>query len=280
MEKIEWNWNTSDGLKIYSCSWFPKGKPKAILILIHGLGEHVNRYAHVAEAMVKAEYAFTGFDLRGHGRSEGQRGHTPHGDSYFKDMDAFISQIEDRYPGIPKFLYGHSLGGVLVLGYTPIRHPLLAGVVSTATSSNTSLQEQSFKVFLAKFLGTIAPKMVMSSGLVPTTLSRDPEVIDTYIADSLVHNKVTTGWGKNFLAVVEKMKKLAPQFPVPVLLMHGSEDKLSFPKGSLEWASLAPKDLTTVKLWDGLFHEIHNEPEKGKVFEYMIQWLDEHLKKA
>jgi acylglycerol lipase len=275
MKTTEWRWKSADGLEMYSYGWTPEGKTKAVVILVHGLGEHVKRYSHVAAAFEKHGYALMGFDLRGHGKSGGPRGHTPSVDAIFDDLDSFISQVEVRFPKVPKFLYGHSLGGLLILAYTPSRHPKVSGVIATGSAIATAIERQKVKLVLAKILGTLAPTFSMPSGLDPNTLSRDSKVVEAYKADPLVHDRITTGFGKVMLNVVALTKKLAPIFPVPVLVMHGAVDQLTFPSGSQEFAALAPKDKCTLKIWDGLRHEIHNEPEQEQVFKFMINWMDQ-----
>ena len=131
METFEWNWKTSDGLQMYSKGWAPKGTPKAVVCLVHGLGEHIGRYEHVAAALTEKGYTLLGFDLRGHGKSAGPRGHTPSYEALMDDIAVFFGQIEARYPGLPRFSYGDSLGGSLVLNYALRRKPALRGVIAT-----------------------------------------------------------------------------------------------------------------------------------------------------
>lgn len=277
METCTWNWKTSDGLQMYSQGWTPKGKPKAVLCLVHGHGEHVGRYAHVGAALTEKGYALLGFDLRGHGKSQGPRGHTPTFEAYMLDIDYFLNESAKRYPNKPHFLYGHSLGGILVLNYALRRKPQVAGVISTAAGLRTALEEQTFKVLLARVLGTLLPTVAIPSGLDPNTLSRDRKVVEAYINDPLVHNRITLGFGKIMLSVLPWTLEHAHEFPVPLLIMHGANDMLGYPRGSQEFASLVPKNCT-LKLWDGLYHEIHNEPEKDKVFKLMTDWLAAHIK--
>ena len=117
-------------MDLYARGWAPKDKPKAVVALIHGLGEHTGRYAHVGAALTEKGYALLGFDLRGHGKSGGPRGHLPSSEAFMTDIDRFLEETAERYPGLPQFLYGHSLGGLLVLNYALRRKPRLAGVIS------------------------------------------------------------------------------------------------------------------------------------------------------
>src|SRR5512142_2733677 len=131
MEIKEWSWKSSDGLDMYARQWAPSGTVKSSVVLVHGLGEHSARYDHVAAALGEGGVALLGFDLRGHGRSGGLRGHTPSYEALMDDITVFLGQAESRYPGLPRFLYGHSLGGNLVLNYTLRRKPTLHGVIAT-----------------------------------------------------------------------------------------------------------------------------------------------------
>lgn len=278
METFEWNWKTWDGLQMYSKGWAPQGKPKAVICLVHGVGEHIGRYAHVAEAMNRQGYAFLGFDLRGHGKSAGPRGHTPSFEAFMKDIDCFLEEAAQRYPEKPRFLYGHSLGGILVLSYALRRKPKLAGVISTAAGLRTALEEQKVKVLMARVLGALMPNMAIASGLDTSTLSRDPAVEQAYVTDPLVHDKMTLGFGKTMLSAIPWAFEHASEFPLPLLIMHGAKDMLGYPRGSQEFASLAPKEKCTLKMWEGFYHEIHNEPEKEQVFKVMADWMDGQLK--
>ena len=278
MKSFESSWENKEGIKFYVRGWEPNKKPKAVVALVHGLGEHVGRYAHVGEAFTRADYALIGFDLRGHGKSSGPRGHTPSFEAFMQDIDGFLAETEKRYPKLPRFLYGHSLGGILVLNYALRRKPKLAGVISTAASLRTALEEQRFKVMLARVLGALLPTTAIPSGLDPKTLSRDPVVVQAYVDDPLVHDRMTLGFGRIMLSVLPWTFEHAHEFPVPLLIMHGGNDMLGYPRGSQEFASLVPRDCT-LKIWDGLYHEIHNEPEQTKVFKTMIQWMDARLKK-
>ena len=132
---------------------------------------------------------------------------------------------------------------------------------------------------MAKILGSLVPAMTVPSGLDPTTISRDPEVVKKYVNDPLVHDKTSLGLGKSSLSAIDFCFAHAKEFVPPLLIMHGKADKLTYASGSEDFAKLASetnKDVT-LKLWDGLYHEIHNEPEKAEVFKVMVEWLGKHL---
>jgi alpha-beta hydrolase superfamily lysophospholipase len=268
-----------DGTRLYFQNWQPNQDPRGVICLVHGLGEHMGRYAHWADMFNRSNYALIGNDLRGHGKSEGQRGHVISFEEYVKDTDLLIQETEQRYPGVPRFLYGHSLGAIIAILYVLQRKPQLNGAIISALSNRTSLQEQKIKVMLSKILGSIVPKMTIPSGLVPSTISRDPEVVARYTNDPLVHDKVTLGWGNSALHTIEWNEQYASEWVIPVLVMHGELDQLGYPKGSEVFANLIKSDCT-LKVWPGLYHELHNEPEKEMVFEFLMNWLEAHRSKT
>jgi len=269
-----------DGTAFYIQGWEPdNGEPKALIALVHGLGEHTARYIHVGKVMTEAGYALVGFDLRGHGRSGGARGHSPSLDAYMQDIRQFLRLMEQRYPDIPHFLYGHSLGGLLSLAYAIQYGAGLKGVMVTGAALRAALQEQKAKVAMVRLLGSILPTMTVQSGLDPVTISRDPDVVQAYIHDPLVHYSTSLGFGKAALKAIDLCFGRAQEFPAPLLVMHGKGDRIAYPSGSEDFAKLvraAGGDIT-LKLWNDLYHEVHNESEKAEVFEFMVDWLERHL---
>jgi len=270
----------TDDITFYIQGWEPEEKPKAIVCLVHGLGEHTGRYEHVGRVLNEAGYALFGFDMRGHGKTGGARGHIPSMDDAVQDIHRFIGFQKQTYPDIPIFLYGHSLGGLFALVYGIQNDDGLKGVIITGAALRSALQEQKIKIAMANILGSLVPALTIPSGLDPKTISRDPEVVQKYINDPLVHDKTSVGLGKSALTAIDLCFARATEFSIPLLMMHGTEDKLAYPSGSEDFAKLVGetnKDVT-LKLWDGMYHEIHNEPEQAEVFKVMIEWLDKHLK--
>jgi len=247
-----------------------------VVVLVHGHGEHINRYQHVAEAFVNAGYAMQAFDLRGHGKSAGQRGHTPSYESLMDDIADFIGDAQKRYPGLPVFLYGHSMGGNQVINFALRTPQALKGVIATGPWIKLAFDPPAAQVWVAKLLNNIAPSFSLASGLSQDALSRDPQVVSKYAADPLVHDKISvrlyTGMYANGFAALEH----AAELKVPMLLMHGSADKLTSAQASQEFAKKAGK-LVTLRIWEGFYHEIHNEPEKVEVIQTMVDWMNKTL---
>lgn len=277
MAHTQFEWTSADGIRFYGQAWEPEAPMRAVVALVHGLGEHSGRYAHVAEALNGAGYALAAFDLRGHGKSTGPRGHIPSYDALMDDIAQFLQQVAERFPGRPVFLYGHSLGGDLVLNYALRRRPPLAGVICTGPTLRLGFEPPPLKVFMGRVMNFIAPTFSQSNELDVTALSRDPLVVQAYTSDPLVHDRLSA---RLFAGLVESARWAlahAGEFPpLPLLLEHGSADRICSPSGSREFAAQVPGDCT-LKVWDGLYHEIHNEPQKGEVLAYTIAWLNGHV---
>lgn len=278
MKAFESEWQSRDGLYFYGRGWEPDGKIKAAVALIHGLGEHVGRYAHVGEAFASAGYALMGFDLRGHGRSGGPRGHTPSYDILMDDLDLLLEQVEGRYAALPRFLYGHSLGGNLVLNYALRRRPKVTGVIATGPWLKLAFEPPILQVTLGRMMNKIAPGFTQNSGLETAALSRDPKIVKAYVNDPLVHDKITA---RLFVEMYESGRwalEHASDFSLPLLLMYGTGDRIVSAEASRQFAERGGEKVTW-RTWDGWYHEIHNELEKMQVLTAMIQWMNNLVNK-
>jgi acylglycerol lipase len=276
MTHFEFTWQSRPDSQTFFQGWAPDGSPEAVVCLVHGLGEHSSRYTHVARYLNAAGFAVLSFDLYGHGRSQGKRGHAPSMEVFLAGIDQLLLEAAQRYPGKPCFLYGHSLGGILVLYYTLQRKPKLNGVIATSSGLRTSLEQQKFKIAMARGLAKIVPASDLPSGLNAADISHDPQVVKTYQADPLVHDRITFGMASNLLDAITWTFEHAPEFQPPLLLVHGTADNIAYSTGSQEFARLVPGDCT-LKLWDGLAHETHNEPEKEQVLAYNVEWIKSKL---
>ena len=271
----EWKWKSRDGLEMYARSWAHEN-PKTIVCLIHGHGEHVNRYNHVGEAYAQAGYVLQGFDLRGHGQSGGPRGHIPSYQVLLDDISDFTTDAKQRYPALPLFMYGHSMGGNQVLNYA-LRYPDgLRGAIVTSPWLKLASRPSPLLAWVAKILNMIFPIYTQASGLDPTTISRDPQEVHAYISDPLMHDRISARLFTLMEANAQGALERAAGLKVPTLLMHGSGDRLSSFEGSKEFAQRAGS-IVTLRIWDGLYHETHNEPEKVEVIRTMTDWVGEHL---
>jgi len=276
MNTRDWEWTNHDGLNMYAQSWEPEGKPKAVVCLVHGLGEHSGRYAHVGKAFADAGFALAGFDLRGHGKSGGPRGHTPSYEAIMDDISQFIDLVAGLYPELPRFLYGHSMGGNQVINFALRRDAELAGVIATGPWLKLAFQPPASKVLLGKMMTKIQPGFSQANGLETAALSRDSEVVRAYVNDPLVHDRISA---RLFIDMFDSglwALDHAAEILLPLLLMHGGADKIVSLEASKQFATSAG-DKVTLRVWKGLYHEIHNEPEQNEVFAIMIDWMNSQL---
>jgi len=275
MTHREIQWQTKDGLPLFAQAWEPQTKVEGVICLVHGLGEHSSRYEHWAGKLTSAGFALLAFDLRGHGRSGGKRGDTPSYNHFAEDIYIMLDQAAKEFPGTPAFLYGHSLGGMLVLYYLIKNKPDIKGAVVTSPGLRTMLDQQKGKVTALRILEPIIPKITMPNGLELEGLSKDTDVVDKYRNDPLVHDRVSLRMGKGMIDTIDYIFSNASKIDIPLLLMHGSSDRITYHQGSEEIAEKINSECT-LKIWDGLFHELHNEPEKDQVYDYLLDWLNKH----
>lgn len=264
---------TADGARLWLHHWRRDDDARAAIVLVHGLGEHGGRYEHLARRMTDAGYALLALDLRGHGRSCGQRGDTRIATAR-GDVELALQAARQRHPGLPLFLYGHSLGALIVLSLLVCRRPAVDGAIVSAPPLRNALRTQRLKLLLARGLGGLLPRLSLSAGLDVSALSRDGNVVAAYRADPLVHDRVTLGFAHDALLATAAVE-MAATVGCPLLVLHGSADRIAFPEGSRALAGRLAGDVTLHE-HPGLFHEPHNEPEKDAVVAGVLDWLDRH----
>ena len=272
MSYFEFKIEAYGGLKLHGQGWEPDTGTKAAICLVHGLGEHGGRYAQVAEAFNQAGYALMASDLRGHGKSEGQRGHAPSYTVLMDDIFQLLETARERYPNAPLFLYGHSLGGNLVIHYALRRLPKLAGIITSAPLLRLAYTPPHWKTGLLHILHALRIHCTLPSGLDDRALSRDINVVRAYRNDPLTHNQITPNLGVDMIRNGEWNMAHAADLPCPLLLMHGDADRITSAKATREFA-LRAGATCTLKIWDGFFHELHNEPDKDDVLAYILDWI-------
>lgn len=277
MKQVDFSWKNEAGLNLVGREWLPDAEPQAVVALVHGLGEHCGRYQHVAEAFAQAGYAMIAFDTQGHGKSDGVRGHFLSYDSVMRDITHLLEEAKSRHPGKPLFLYGHSLGGNLVLYYLLKRRPQLTGAIVTSPGLGVG-KVPAVKLFLGKILYALAPAVQMDNGLDVNGLSRDPEVAKQYLSDPLVHPKISARLALDLINSGQWIVDNAAQFPsVPLLLLQGSADRLVSPAMTDLFAKNAPAAQLTYKVFEGHYHELHNEPDKADIIDLMSRWIANHI---
>ncbi|MEO1594703.1 MAG: lysophospholipase [Pseudomonadota bacterium] len=254
-------------------SWQPES-PKAVVLIAHGLAEHGGRYTHVADALTQAGYAVFAIDHAGHGQSPGKRGGVYDFNVFIEGMLELDRHARVALPGLPVTLLGHSMGG-LIAALTALRDPdrfktlVLSGPAVIAVDPPPAWQEA-----IVRFLARVAPGLG-ALALDSNEISCDPKVVQAYLDDPLVYNgKVPAGLVVAIFDAMADLRERAARLTLPLLVMHGSEDKLTAPEGSTlvhEQAGSADK---TIRMWRGLKHEIFNEPEQAEVLAEMTEWLD------
>ncbi len=273
MNTTELSWKSSDGLTIYGKKWDTNLPLKAVICMMHGMGEHINRYDHVMAMFNENGYAVIGCDQRGHGKSEGKRGHFPDFDTFMNDVDNLLKIASEHYPATKQILYGHSMGGNLVANYLLRRHPKIAGAILSSPYFQLAFQPPAFKLFIGRLLKGLFPALSMDSGLDSSAISRDKKEVEKYNNDPLVHGKVSAKLGIEMIETGQWALDNAEKLNIPTLIYHGTLDKLTSHNASADFAIKAQKQATFVS-FDGLFHETHNEPERKEVFKTIISWLD------
>jgi alpha-beta hydrolase superfamily lysophospholipase len=253
----------------------PGEKLGSVVIFVHGHGEHINRYNQWAELLNKENIGFTGVDLPGHGRSDGGRGHIKNFSLLHEMMDVLINECSKTFPGVPVFLYGHGLGGVIVLDYVLQRNPKVKGLVVTSPLLRLAYEPSKAKVVLASILKYILPGFTQQSGLPVNYLSKDKEVVEKYQNDPLVHGQISVSLFHELMSAEDFTLSHASELKLPLLIIHGSEDHICSPDGSREFASKSA--MTDLKIWDNGYHELHNELFKEDVLSCIVSWINKHL---
>lgn len=270
---------TDDGLQLHTRHWPTPGSPaRGQVLIVHGLGEHIGRYAHVAAALNVQGWEVHGWDHRGHGQSPGRRGDIPDGEALLRDTACVIDAV--RRPGTPFVLLGHSMGGVVAgrfaaeaLNDRPAAwsRPLDALVLSSPALDPGLSGVQKLALALAEKL---APGLAVGNGLKPEWISHDPALVAAYAADPLVHDRITARLTRFIVDAGARVIADAPRWTLPTLLMWADADRCVSPHGSEAFAAAAPANVVATRPWPGFFHEIFNEPEKDEVLAVLSAWLN------
>jgi acylglycerol lipase len=272
------DFTSKDGLKLSGQSW-ETATPKAVLCLVHGLGDHLLRHSFLAEYFCKHGIIVYAYDQRGHGKSEGKRGHTPSYEALMQDVDSMIQKIKKEYPELPLFLYGHSFGGNVAANFALRKGTgLLQGAIIASPWLRLAFEPPAFKLALGRMMSKIYPAYSDSNEINPDDISTDHEVVEQYKNDPLVHARITAKLFTETYEAGEWAMAHAQQLKIPALLSHGAEDKITDADASKEFAFSAP-NFATFKRWEGMRHEPHNELAKEAVASFMLEWLDLQLKK-
>ena len=274
----ERDWQSGDGTRMFGCEWMPEvGRPvKAVVGIVHGMGEHAGRYAHVAEELTSAGYAVLSFDQRGHGRTEGKRGHAPRYGTLLEGVDWLLAEAARSYPQLPRLLYGHSMGGNVAINYILRRKPLLAGAVITGPWLKLAFQPPRLQVVIGRIVERLYPRFTNARPMVAEHLTSDPEMVRRSVDDPLGHGAIPAaffcGVQRAGLWAIAHASELA----VPLLRLHGGSDKVTSINASRKFAEEAGA-LCEFREWPGYRHELHNELGRGEVFAAVVNWMDTRI---
>lgn len=264
------------GLQLFSQSWRPAGEEtRAALIVVHGLRDHSSRYAELAEHLVGQGFAVYAFDLRGHGRSEGVRVHIDSFEEYLTDLGIFLERVRKQEPGRPVFLFGHSMGGAIATLFALEKKPDIAGMVLSAPALKPGADVSKALIAMTKVIGGMLPNLKVLE-LDPKQFSRDPAVVKENETDPLIFQQGGPArTASRLLGALNTISERMEEVSAPLLVMHGTADTVTDPEGSKALAKRASSKDKTLKLYDGLYHDLLHEPEKTQVLGDVTQWLKE-----
>ena len=277
MQSSEGTFQGDASLELYYQSWHPTDQPKAVLVVIHGVGEHSDRYLNVVDNLVPEGYVLYAYDQRGHGKSPGQRGYLESWDEYRSDLKQFLDLVHQREPGLPVFMYGHSHGALIALDFLINESNNLSGALVSGSPLASDDAASPMLVAAAKILSRVWPTFSLDSPINPAQLSCDARVVQKYQDDPAVFKILTARWGTEYLKTQDEVRAQASKIDVPILIIHGGEDSLCDPQGSQYLYEQVSSTDKTLKIYPSYFHEIHNEPGHITVIQDMNEWMSARL---
>ncbi len=277
MEHKEGKFEGKKNLTLYYQCWLPEIRPKAILLIAHGLAEHSGRYKNLADYFVSRGYGVYALDHRGHGKSDGTRIYVDRFDDYITDLRTFHGLIRKENPETKVFLIGHSMGGTIAVAYSIKYQQDLTGLITSGASLTGAAAAPPLLLAMAGIASALLPKAGVTV-LDASAISRDRSVVEAYENDPLVYRgKIPARTGAELARMWRELPPQMPEIKLPVLILHGSSDHLASPQGSkLLYEKVSSTD-KTLKIYDGLYHEVFNEPEREQVMQDVEQWLDRHI---
>jgi len=265
-------------LRIYYQCWLPEMEPRAVLLIVHGLAEHSGRYMNVVNHFVPLGYAVYGVDHIGHGKSDGSRVYVQQFEDFTDTLKTFYDMIRDWHPEKPIFLVGHSMGGLIGSIYLLDHQDELSGAVLSGPSVKVPDNISSATIFAGKLFSTLMPKLGLIA-LEAEGVSRDPAVVQAYLDDPLVYTgKTTARLAGELLKAMKRVTVDASKITLPILIVQGGEDRLVDPDGAQMLYDTVGSVDKTLKIYEGLYHEVFNEPEHHKVLGGVEAWLESRHK--
>ena len=262
---------------IYYQYWLPEGESKAVLLIVHGLAEHSGRYMNVVNYFVPLGYAVYGIDHVGHGKSDGTRVYLKRFEDFTEMLKIYFDMVRNWQPNRPIFLIGHSLGGLISAAYLLDHQAGLTGAVLSGPAIKVHETISPTAIFVSKVLSALVPKRGLMK-LEAEGVSRDPTVVQAYVNDPLVcHGKITARLSAELVKTVRRVTAEANKIALPILILQGSADKVVDPEGAQMLYNTVSSADKTIKTYDGLYHEVYNEPEHHQVLGDVKAWLEAHL---
>ena len=246
---------------------------KAVVILVHGMGEHSTRYtSSIIPEFLKNNISVMTYDQFGHGKTEGRRGHNPGFEAVLDCVDIAFKKVKSVFGDVPTFLYGHSMGGNVIINYLLTRKNQFTGAIATSPFLKLAFQPPSWKISIGKILQKIAPSMTMGNELDVNAISRDKEEVQKYVDDPLVHDRISPNYSITFMKTGIWAIKNASNLSLPLLILHGTGDRLTSHKASEEFA--LKNNNVTLKLFKDGYHELHNDLCKKEFIHTIVHWLE------
>ncbi len=276
METDHFNLVAKDGLELYGRYW-QCAQPKGVLCIVHGLGEHIGRYEHVADYLTENGLSVYAYDQRGHGQSEGKRGHAASYEAVLDDVEEILKTARAEYNDLPLFLYGHSFGANVVANYILKRNTNeLAGAILSSAWFKAKLEPTSIEFSLARLMNKIYPSFTQSSRLSTDMLTKDDACNKAYENDPLVHRKLSVRLGLEAYEAGLRAINEADRLKIPTLVWHGLQDEITDPEASKAFVGNAGNK-AQIKIWESAKHEPHNDLEKAEVLAYLHKWICDQL---
>jgi alpha-beta hydrolase superfamily lysophospholipase len=277
MKHEEGQFKGCTGSNLYYQYWLPSEKCKAILLVVHGLAEHSGRYHNLVNYFVPRGYGVYAFDQRGHGKSDGLRGYVNKFSDFVNDLHCFLGVVRSRHPDTKILIFGHSVGGTVAAAYATLHQDGLDGLILSGASLSTPSDVSAGLILLARLLSYLMPKTSLYA-IDAEGISRNRDVVVAYVNDPMVYRgKIRARLGVELIKAMAMVRQGMPKIRLPLLIMHGTSDRLSEPKGSELLFDKAGSIDKTLKMYDGFYHEIFNETERERVFADMEAWLSERV---
>ncbi len=259
---------------LFRRAWLPP-EPQRLLVLVHGYAEHSGRYEHVGAWLAARGCAVHAYDHRGHGRSDGVRGHVRRFADLLDDLEAFLAGVRAEHPGLPAFVVGHSMGGLTVAAFLRERRPELVGAVTSGAALRLAEVPSGALLLALRLLRRVTPRFSMTRPIAPEALSRDPEVGRAYLDDPLVLRRMSVSLAAEIFDAGRRTFPGGADVHLPMLLLHGEADPLCPAAGSRTFYEQLGTAGSDLRIYPGLRHEIFNEPEQESVFADLLEWLRE-----